>query len=216
MDIFLFIVYVVAVLGLPYFIIKYILATLDKSKYRTLAIVVSVLSCVIFFSFLISARFIPGKVSEYISYGIKITENKLNEISPGYTEQLLDKEKIKNMLQDTKQMRHNLNEYTNDVSFLTRILGVDAYLSFFEAFADNIDNNIRFFEEKGIPFNIHNILQYIKDESDVKLKDIVSVISFVLFILSMIIYALVVLYVVAIKKQWIDTDNKSIVYGDNV
>ena len=102
------------------------------------------------------------------------------------------------------------------LSFLTRILGVDAYLSFFEAFADNIDNNIRFFEEKGIPFNIHNILQYIKDESDVKVKDIVSVISFVLFILSMIIYALVVLYVVAIKKQWIDTDNKSIVYGDNV
>lgn len=216
MDIFLFIIYTVVVLGLPYFIIKYIISTLDNSKYRTLAIVVSALSCVIFLSLQISTRFIPGKVRGYISYGINITENKLNEISPGYTEQVLDKEKIKTMLQDTKQMRHNLEEYTQDVSFITRIIGVDAYLSFFEAFADNIDNNIRLFEEKKIPFNIHNILQYIKEESEVNIQRVVSGISLTLFILSMVVYALVMLYVIAIKKKWIDTDKKSVVFGDNV
>ena len=69
------------------------------------------------------------------------------------------------------------------------------------------------FKFSGISFGEQDGLHTRRSQ---KVKDIVSVISFVLFILSMIIYALVVLYVVAIKKQWIDTDNKSIVYGDNV
>lgn len=216
MDIFLFIIYIAIILALPYFLIKYILGTLDKSKYRALAIVVIVVSCIIFLPLLISTRFIPGAVTEFVSAGINITERKLNEISPGYTEQILDKEKIRNMLQDTKQMKHNLNEYTQDVSFLTRLLGVDAYLSFFESFADKLDENIILFEQKNLPFTIHNILQYIQEETDTKINGIVGVISFVLFLISIIVYALVLFYVYAIKKKWIDIEHKSVIYGDNI
>lgn len=216
MDIFLFIIYIIAVVALPYFIIKYTLKTLDKSKYRTFAIVVLVLSCIIFFMLLISTRFIPGAVKDYVNAGINITENKLNEISPGYTDQVLDKEKIKNMLQDTKQMRHNLKEYTQGASFITSIIGVDVYLSFFEVFASKLDDNIALFEQRNVPFTIHNILQYIQDETNVETKRIVAIIALSLFLNSLIIYGLVLLFVFAIKKKWINVEYKSVIYGDNV
>lgn len=216
MDIFLFIIYIIVVLGIPYFVIKYVLSTLDKSKYRTLAIVLSIVSCIIFVALLISTRYIPGAVNQYIDAGVNITENKLNEISPGYTEQILDKEKIRNILLDSKQMKHNLNEYTQDVSFITRFMGIDAYLDYFEDFAEKLDENIIFFEQKNIPFTIHNILQYIKNESVVKIEEIVATISLILFIISVVVYSLVLFYVYAIKRKWIDVDHKSVIYGDNI
>lgn len=216
MDTFLFTIYVIAILLIPVFIVRYTLNTLEKSKFRRLAVVVTIIFCVVFSFLLLSLRFIPAAVNEYLIAGINITENKLNEISPGYTNQVLDKEKIKSILNDTKQMKHNLNEYTHDVSFITRIIGVNIYLSFFEDFVDGIDENILLFEQRNVPFTIHNILQLIQEKTYSKIEGIVGVTSLIVFVLSLIIYLLVILYVFAIKKRWIDIYSKSVVYGDNV
>ena len=142
--------------------------------------------------------------------------NKLNEISPDYTNQVLDKEKISTFLQDTKQVRFNFNEYTEGVSFITRILGIDTYMFFYEDFAENLDNNIQLFEKNNIPFTMHNILQYIKDEAGVRINVIVGNIMLVLFFLSLVVDGLILLFVVAMKKRWIDFDKKSIIFGEDI
>lgn len=212
MNIFLIIV----VLVLSYFVVRYTLKVLNKSKYRTLIVVMTVFFSSVFVLFLILTRFIPNAVVEYISSGINITENKLNEISPDYTNQVLDKEKISTFLQDTKQVRFNFNEYTEGVSFITRILGIDTYMFFYEDFAENLDNNIQLFEKNNIPFTMHNILQYIKDEAGVRINVIVGNIMLVLFFLSLVVDGLILLFVVAMKKRWIDFDKKSIIFGEDI
>lgn len=212
MNIFLIIV----VLVLSYFVVRYTLKVLNKSKYRTLIVVMTVFFSSVFVLFLILTRFIPNAVVEYVSSGINITENKLNEISPDYTNQVLDKEKISTFLQDTKQVRFNFNEYTEGVSFITRILGIDTYMFFYEDFAENLDNNIQLFEKNNIPFTMHNILQYIKDEAGVRINVIVGNIMLVLFFLSLVVDGLILLFVVAMKKRWIDFDKKSIIFGEDI
>ena len=212
MNIFLIIV----VLVLSYFVVRYTLKVLNKSKYRTLIVVMTVFFSSVFVLFLILTRFIPNAVVEYVSSGINITENKLNEISPDYTNQVLDKEKISTFLQDTKQVRFNFNEYTEGVSFITRILGIDTYMFFYEDFGENLDNNIQLFEKNNIPFTMHNILQYIKDEAGVRINVIVGNIMLVLFFLSLVVDGLILLFVVAMKKRWIDFDKKSIIFGEDI
>lgn len=212
MNIFLIIV----VLVLSYFVVRYTLKVLNKSKYRTLIVVMTVFFSSVFVLFLILTRFIPNAVVEYVSSGINITENKLNEISPDYTNQVLDKEKISTFLQDTKQVRFNFNEYTEGVSFITRILGIDTYMFFYEDFAENLDNNIQLFEKNNIPFTMHNILQYIKDEVGVRINVIVGNIMLVLFFLALVVDGLILLFVVAMKKRWIDFDKKSIIFGEDI
>lgn len=216
MGVFLIILYSIILAGSAYGIVYYCINNLKKNKYRLIVIALPVIACVVFIPLIILTSAIPSRANRAIEYGITITETKLNEVSPDYTNKVLDKEKAKTILQDGKQMRQNLNEYNSNVSFLTRVIGFDIYLELIESFVNDIDIRLRDFESRNEPFTIHNILKYIQEETNVGVKDTARTIAMVLFIIACFIMTASILLAIAMKLKWIDPAKKSIVFGDNI
>lgn len=215
MDQFLFVVYFVTIVFFSFFIIKYSLSSLKKSKYRTLVLVLVILSQVLFLPLLISTRFMPGTVKQYMSLGVEQIEQRINEEEPDYTNKVLEKDKIIDFLQSSKEIQHYFNTYTEDFPFIVYLFGANTYLYFLEKFTDNIEENMLHFEKKNIPFTLHNILSFLNEETIVKIDRMMNSIALVIFILSVLTNVLILLLAVAVKKQWIKTENY-IVYGEGI
>lgn len=215
MDQFLFVVYFVTIVFFSFFIIKYSLSSLKKSKYRTLVLVLVILSQVLFLPLLISTRFMPGTVKRYMALGVEQIEQRINEVEPDYTNKVLEKDKIIDFLQSSKEIQQYFNTYTEDFPFIVYLFGANTYLYFLEKFTDNIEENMLHFEKKNIPFTLHNILSFLNEETIVKIDRMMNSIALVLFILSVLTNALILLLAVAVKKQWIKTENY-IVYGEGI
>lgn len=215
MEHFLFAFYFVFIVLFSFFIIKYSLSSLKKSKYRTLVLVLVVFSQVVFLPLLISTRFLSGAVNRYMALGIEQMEQKINEIVPDYTNEVLEKDQIIAFLQDSKDLQHYFNTYTEDNHFIVHLLGANTYLFFLEKFTEGVEDNLQLFEKKNIPFTLHNILSFLNEESVAKIDRMMNNTAFVLFVLSVLANALILLLAVAVKKQWIKTESH-IVYGDGV
>ena len=166
MNIFYIVLFTLLLLGIPGIIIWFLILPLKKSTEKNIIFAITILISLVVVTLFIASAFVPSKIDRFIETEIAEVEHQINLISPEYTQQTLNAETIKNLISDSKQIRSYLNN-NDDINFIVRVIGVNAYISYLENFCENIDIYLNEFEETNTPFTLHNIFISLKEKSQI-------------------------------------------------
>lgn len=184
---------------------------LAKSQHKTFNIILTIIGSILIMVLLLGISKIPGSTDKILTNGISQIKAQLESMNPGSTDFEMDATQFKAYLNKSQDVSDYLinDEYAG---FLTRTFGVRYYIKMFNKFADNLDENIKMFEDAGNTFSVNNILNYVKEQtvkpvlSATKILEIVVTIVAALFLLIMLIWA------ASIKKGKI---SKGVTFGEN-
>ncbi|MGM9745772.1 MAG: hypothetical protein ACI30H_02270 [Paludibacteraceae bacterium] len=212
MNIFYIVLFTLLLLGIPGTIIWFLILPLKKSTEKNIIFAITILISIVVVTLFIASAFVPSKIDRFIETEIAEVEHQINRISPEYTQQTLNAETIKNLIADSKQIRSYLNN-NDDVNFIVRVIGVNAYISYLENFCENIDIYLNEFEETNTPFTLHNIFISLKEKSQTPVLQTIKIIEIIIIVVAFVAYLAILIWVMAIKKGWISNDG--IVFGEN-
>lgn len=184
---------------------------LKKSQHKTFNIFLTITGAVLIIILLLGITKIPSSTDKILTSGITQIKAQLESMNPGSTDVDMDATQFKAYLNKSQDISGYLinNEYAG---FLTRTFGVRYYIKMFNIFANNLDDNMKMFEDAGNTFSVNNILNYVKEQtikpvlSATKILEIVVTIFAVIFLLIMFIWA------ASIKKGKI---SKGVTFGEN-
>ena len=214
MNIFYIVLFTLLLLGIPGTIIWFLILPLKKSTDKNIIFAITILISVVVVTLFIASAFVPSKIDRFIESEIVEIEHQINLISPEYTNQTLNAETIKNLISDSKQIRSYLNN-NDDVNFIVRVIGVNAYISYLENFCENIDIYLNEFEETNTPFTLHNIFISLKEKSQTPVLQTIKVIEIIIIVVAFVAYLAILIWVMAIKKGWMSNSNNGIIFGEN-
>ena len=214
MNIFYIVLFTLLLLGIPGIIIWFLILPLKKSTEKNIIFAITILISLVVVTLFIASAFVPSKIDRFIETEIAEVEHQINRISPEYTNQTLNAETIKNLIADSKQIRSYLNN-NDDVNFIVRVIGVNAYISYLENFCENIDIYLNEFEETNTPFTLHNIFISLKEKSQTPVLQTIKVIEIIIIVVAFVAYLAILIWVMAIKKGWMSNSNNGIVFGEN-
>ncbi len=214
MNIFYIVLFTLLLLGIPGIIIWFLILPLKKSTEKNIIFAITILISLVVVTLFIASAFVPSKIDRFIETEIAEVEHQINLISPEYTQQTLNAETIKNLISDSKQIRSYLNN-NDDVNFIVRVIGVNAYISYLENFCENIDIYLNEFEETNTPFTLHNIFISLKEKSQTPVLQIIKVIEIIIIVVAFVAYLAILIWVMAIKKGWMSNSNNGIIFGEN-
>lgn len=183
---------------------------LEKSRHKTFNIILTITGAVLIMVLLLGVTKIPSSTDKILTTGIAQIKTQLESLNPGSTDTDMDATQFKAYLNKSQDVSDYLinNEYAG---FLTRTFGVRYYIKMFNKFANNLDDNMKIFEEAGNTFSVNNILNYVKGQTikpvltATKVLEILVTIIAILFILIMFIWA------ASIKKGKI---SKGVTFGE--
>lgn len=214
MNIFYIVLFTLLLLGIPGIIIWFLILPLKKSTEKNIIFAITILISLVVVTLFIASAFVPSKIDRFIETEIAEVEHHINRISPEYTNQTLNAETIKNLISDSKQIRSYLNN-NDDINFIVRVIGVNAYISYLENFCENIDIYLNEFEETNTPFTLHNIFISLKEKSQTPVLQTIKVIEIIIIVVAFVAYLAILIWVMAIKKGWISNSNDGIIFGEN-
>lgn len=214
MNIFYIVLFTLLLLGIPGTIIWFLILPLKKSTEKNIIFAITILISLVVVTLFIASAFVPSKIDRFIETEIAEVEHQINRISPEYTNQTLNAETIKNLISDSKQIRSYLNN-NDDINFIVRVIGVNAYISYLENFCENIDIYLNEFEETNTPFTLHNIFISLKEKSQTPVLQTIKVIEIIIIVVAFVAYLAILIWVMAIKKGWMSNSNNGIVFGEN-
>ncbi|MDR1592786.1 MAG: hypothetical protein LBS16_07930 [Prevotellaceae bacterium] len=206
----LFALLIIAVAGL---FLWYLLLPMPPSNEKKIFIAITIVGTVLFESLFIASAFIPRKIDKLIVQGIGSIELNINTISPNYTDEVLDADKVKSLIADTKQIRYYMNENPN-ANFIVKAIGLGAYMGFAEDFCDHIEDNFIEFQKSEIPFTLHNIFDFIHKKSAVPVLKTTKIIETVVLIVAGLFYSLILIAFFANQKGLFTPTNKSVTFGE--
>lgn len=214
MNIFYIVLFTLLLLGIPGIIIWFLILPLKKSTEKNIIFAITILISLVVVTLFIASAFVPSKIDRFIESEIVEIEHQINLISPEYTQQTLNAETIKNLISDSKQIRSYLNN-NDDINFIVRVIGVNAYISYLENFCENIDIYLNEFEETNTPFTLHNIFISLKEKSQTPVLQTIKVIEIIIIVVAFVAYLAILIWVMAIKKGWMSNSNNGIIFGEN-
>ena len=214
MNIFYIVLFTLLLLGIPGTIIWFLILPLKKSTEKNIIFAITILISLVVVTLFIASAFVPSKIDRFIESEIVEIEHQINLISPEYTNQTLNAETIKNLISDSKQIRSYLNN-NDDINFIVRVIGVNAYISYLENFCENIDIYLNEFEETNRPFTLHNIFISLKEKSQTPVLQTIKVIEIIIIVVAFVAYLAILIWVMAIKKGWMSNSNNGIIFGEN-
>ena len=214
MNIFYIVLFTLLLLGIPGIIIWFLILPLKKSTEKNIIFAITILISIVVVTLFIASAFVPSKIDRFIETEIAEVEHQINLISPEYTQQTLNAETIKNLISDSKQIRSYLNN-NDDVNFIVRVIGVNAYISYLENFCENIDIYLNEFEETNTPFTLHNIFISLKEKSQTPVLQTIKVIEIIIIVVAFVAYLAILIWVMAIKKGWMSNSNNGIIFGES-
>lgn len=214
MNIFYIVLFTLLLLGIPGIIIWLLILPLKKSTEKNIIFTITIFISLVVVTLFIASAFVPSKIDRFIEAEIAEIEHQINQISPEYTNQTLNSETIKNLISDSKQIRSYFNN-NDDVNFIVRVIGVNAYISYIENFCENINTYLNEFEETNTPFTLHNIFISLKDQSQTPVLQTIKIIEIIIIVVAFIAYLAILIWIMAIKKGWMSNSNNGIVFGEN-
>lgn len=186
---------------------------LPASNEKKIFIAITIIGILLFETLLFFVSSIPRKADNLLSTGIATIESKINEISPEYSDEVLNPEKIKSLIADTKQIRFYLNENA-EVNFVVRMIGLNTYVSLLEKIGDNTESYLKEFESKNIPFTLHNIFDFLQQESRTSILKIVKIIEMVVVIVALVFYLILLIGYFANRKNLLTPNSSSVTFGE--
>jgi hypothetical protein len=214
MNTFYVVIFTILILAIPATIIRFLIIPLKKSTEKNILFAITILTTVLLITLFIASAFIPKKINQFIDFEIAQIENQINQISPEYTHQDLNAETIQNLISDSKKIRSYLDD-NDEVNFVVKTIGINAYISYIENFCENIDLYLNEFEATNTPFSLHNIFISLKEKSQVSIFKATKIIEIIILIIAFIINIIILIWAFAVKKQWMENSNNGIVFGEN-
>lgn len=214
MNTFYVVIFTILILAIPATIIRFLIIPLKKSTEKNILFAITILTTVLLIILFIASAFIPKKINQFIDFEIAQIENQINQISPEYTHQDLNAETIQNLISDSKKIRSYLDD-NDEVNFVVKTIGINAYISYIENFCENIDLYLNEFEATNTPFSLHNIFISLKEKSQVSIFKATKIIEIIILIIAFIINIIILIWAFAVKKQWMENSNNGIVFGEN-
>lgn len=214
MNTFYVVIFAILLLAIPTAIVRFLIIPLKKSTEKNVLIAITILTTLLLLTLFIASAFIPKKINQFIDFEIAQIENQINQISPEYTHQDLNAETIKNLISDSKKIRSYLDD-NDEVNFIVRTIGINAYISYIENFCENIDLYLNEFEATNTPFTLHNIFISLKEKSQVSIFKATKIVEIIILIIAFIINIVILIWAFAVKKQWMENSNNGIVFGEN-
>ena len=214
MNTFYVVIFTILILAIPATIIRFLIIPLKKSTEKNILFAITILTTVLLITLFIASAFIPKKINQFIDFEIAQIENQINQISPEYTHQDLNAETIQNLISDSKKIRSYLDD-NDEVNFVVKTIGINAYISYIENFCENIDLYLNEFEATNTPFSLHNIFISLKEKSQVSIFKATKIIEIIILIIAFIINIVILIWAFAVKKQWMENSNNGIVFGEN-
>ena len=214
MNTFYVVIFTILILAIPATIIRFLIIPLKKSTEKNILFAITILTTVLLITLFIASAFIPKKINQFIDFEIAQIENQINQISPEYTHQDLNAETIQNLISDSKKIRSYLDD-NDEVNFVVKTIGINAYLSYIENFCENIDLYLNEFEATNTPFTLHNIFISLKEKSQVSIFKATKIVEIIILIIAFIINIVILIWAFAVKKQWMENSNNGIVFGEN-
>jgi len=215
MNTFYVVIFALLIMAVPAIIIWFLILPLKKSTGKNVIFSIIILTTLLLATLFIASAFIPKKINQFIDFEIGQVESQINQISPDYTQQVLNAETIKNLISDSKQIRSYLNN-NDEVNFIVRSIGVNAYISYLEDFCDNINLYLNEFETTNTPFTLHNIFLSLKEKSQTPILKATKIIEIIILVLAFIVNLALTIWAFAIKKEWINSTNNGVVFGNDV
>ena len=214
MNTFYVVIFAILLLAIPTAIVRFLIIPLKKSTEKNVLFAITILTTLLLLTLFIASAFIPKKINQFIDFEIAQIENQINQISPEYTHQDLNAETIKNLISDSKKIRSYLDD-NDEVNFIVRTIGINAYISYIESFCENIDLYLNEFEATNTPFTLHNIFISLKEKSQVSIFKATKIVEIIILIIAFIINIVILIWAFAVKKQWMENSNNGIVFGEN-
>jgi hypothetical protein len=214
MNTFYVVIFTILILAIPATIIRFLIIPLKKSTEKNILFAITILTTVLLITLFIASAFIPKKINQFIDFEIAQIENQINQISPEYTHQDLNAETIQNLISDSKKIRSYLDD-NDEVNFVVKTIGINAYISYIENFCENIDLYLNEFEATNTPFTLHNIFISLKEKSQVSIFKATKIVEIIILIIAFIINIVILIWAFAVKKQWMENSNNGIVFGEN-
>jgi len=214
MNTFYVVIFTILILAIPATIIRFLIIPLKKSTEKNILFAITILTTVLLITLFIASAFIPKKINQFIDFEIAQIENQINQISPEYTHQDLNAETIQNLISDSKKIRSYLDD-NDEVNFVVKTIGINAYISYIENFCENIDLYLNEFETTNTPFTLHNIFISLKEKSQVSIFKATKIVEIIILIIAFIINIVILIWAFAVKKQWMENSNNGIVFGEN-
>lgn len=215
MNTFYVVIFALLIMAVPAIIIWFLILPLKKSTGKNVIFSIIILTTLLLATLFIASAFIPKKINQFIDFEIGQVESQINQISPDYTQQVLNAETIKNLISDSKQIRSYLNN-NDEVNFIVRSIGVNAYISYLEDFCDNINLYLNEFETTNTPFTLHNIFLSLKAKSQTPILKATKIIEIIILVLAFIVNLALTIWAFAIKKEWVNSTNNGVVFGNDV
>ncbi len=213
MTIFFVVFFSLLMITAAAYLIQRLLLPMPSSDEKKIFIGVTIAGTVLLETLFIASAFIPGSADKLISQGIVSIETNVNNISPNYTNEVLDVEKVKSLISDTKQIRYYMNE-NQEVNFVAKLLGLGVYLGFAENFTAHIESNFVEFQKAKIPFTLHNIFNFIHEKSTNSIIRTTKTIQTVIIIVAFVFFLMLLLAYFINKKGLLASKNDGVIFGE--
>lgn len=153
----------------------------------------------------------PRATDKALNEAFASAEQRINLVKPGYTNEVLDPATMKSFLTDSKQLAVYL-QTDEQASAAVDIVGAETLVQLFEQTAKGLDGHLDYFAQNDVPLTIHNVFEYVKDQSEAPVK----VVTKGLYIIEIIVFfvALIVLFIIfIIMKKGEENPEQGVTFG---
>ena len=211
MNIFLVILFLLAVNACAFLFIYNMVWPQKKSSHRTTLLVLTIGGSILFDVLFTLTALIPSNADGFIKSGIVRMETSINNISPDYVNQEMDTAQIRSVLTDTKQIESYLKS-NEGARFVVRLIGVNAYVKYMESFTSSLDSNLSEMQEEGIPITLHNVLERVQQKSHEPILKTAKILEILLLVVVLLYAAFLLFMYYSEKKGW--SSEASVTLGD--
>ncbi len=201
MSIFYIILFAILLAIVPALFIWKMFLPLESKKEKGVYIAITVVLFLILEIGFIMTAALPAKINSIIDQGVVSVESYVTSIDSTFMDKPLDAKQLQEVITNSKQLKYEL-ESNQDANLIIQLVGIDAFLSSMEDFADNIDSYVVRFEKDNVEFTLRNALSYIKQDIQPAIYFVAKVIEIIILIIAFIVYLVILIVYFGRKKGW--------------
>lgn len=200
MNTFLVVLFATLIPALFVLFIWFLLAPMPSSSEKKILIALAVVGLIICEALFILTARIPVLSDRLIVEGINGMETHINQINPGYTDQVLPTDEVQKILSDTKMLEAYVDE-SPEAGLVVRLIGAGTFISYVTTFSEAIDSNIEDMKAEGTPITIHNVFDRIHQKSTEPILKVTKILEIVVLVVTgILLLALLIIYFIMKKN----------------
>lgn len=156
---------------------------------------------------------VPKATDKALTEAFATAEQRINLVQPGYTKQVLDPATMKAFLSDSKDLALYL-QTDEQATAAVDLVGAETLVNIFNEVANGLDNHLDYFSQNNVPLTIHNVFDYVKDQSEAPVKTMTKWL-YILEVVLFIIAAIVLLIMFFIMKKGEENPEQGVTFGND-